>query len=230
LLTALSSLRDASRSSVVANSPSPVAAASLNLRIAVFSDDLTALLRRRRFSFCLLRLICDLMFATRQPRPGSSDWCFRARNDSASDARRVRLPGANRSDQNAPSTPWRRRVYALSAPRGGWTAPRSGAYAIGTCRPAASIPIGRRYEQHAMVLSVPVAPLAQLAEQRTLNPRVRGSSPWRRTRDQGSDLVVLPGSEPFSHPQWTHVGSMWDLQFQNRDLAPVGLRSVGYGT
>jgi hypothetical protein len=29
------------------------------------------------------------------------------------------------------------------------------------------------------------APLAQLAEQRTLNPRVRGSSPWRRTR---SDL------------------------------------------
>ena len=25
------------------------------------------------------------------------------------------------------------------------------------------------------------APLAQLAEQRTLNPRVRGSSPWRRT-------------------------------------------------
>src|SRR3954471_24718340 len=27
----------------------------------------------------------------------------------------------------------------------------------------------------------PLAPLAQLAEQRTLNPRVRGSSPWRRT-------------------------------------------------
>jgi hypothetical protein len=27
------------------------------------------------------------------------------------------------------------------------------------------------------------APLAQLAEQRTLNPRVRGSSPWRRTRN-----------------------------------------------
>jgi hypothetical protein len=26
-----------------------------------------------------------------------------------------------------------------------------------------------------------LAPLAQLAEQRTLNPRVRGSSPWRRT-------------------------------------------------
>src|SRR5437762_8748022 len=43
---------------------------------------------------------------------------------------------------------------------------------------------------------------------RTLNPRVRGSSPWRRTRDQGSDLVVLPGSEPFSCPLWTVVCSM----------------------
>ncbi len=34
----------------------------------------------------------------------------------------------------------------------------------------------------------------------TLNPRVRGSSPWRRTRDQGSDLAVLPRPEPFSCP------------------------------
>src|SRR6185437_9106479 len=33
-----------------------------------------------------------------------------------------------------------------------------------------------------------LAPLAQLAEQRTLNPRVRGSSPWRRTR---IELVLL---------------------------------------
>jgi hypothetical protein len=33
------------------------------------------------------------------------------------------------------------------------------------------------------------APLAQLAEQRTLNPRVRGSSPWRRTHD---DLGFSP--------------------------------------
>ena len=36
---------------------------------------------------------------------------------------------------------------------------------------------------------VAIAPLAQLAEQRTLNPRVRGSSPWRRTR---TDLGFLP--------------------------------------
>jgi hypothetical protein len=37
----------------------------------------------------------------------------------------------------------------------------------------------------ATITGVLLAPLAQLAEQRTLNPRVRGSSPWRRTR---SDL------------------------------------------
>src|SRR5690242_10683737 len=35
-----------------------------------------------------------------------------------------------------------------------------------------------------------LAPLAQLAEQRTLNPRVRGSSPWRRTR---TDLPLSSG-------------------------------------
>ncbi len=40
-----------------------------------------------------------------------------------------------------------------------------------------------------------IAPLAQLAEQRTLNPRVRGSSPWRRTRpDLG---FSRPGSSFF---------------------------------
>src|SRR5690606_2747133 len=72
LLTALSSLREASRRSTVAVSVSPACAASWNLRIAVFSDDLTDLLRSRRFSFCRLRLICDLMFATRQPRLGCS--------------------------------------------------------------------------------------------------------------------------------------------------------------
>ena len=41
------------------------------------------------------------------------------------------------------------------------------------------------------------APLAQLAEQRTLNPRVRGSSPWRRTR---SDLVCLPSPASSERP------------------------------
>src|SRR6266511_1321668 len=52
LLTALSSLREASRSSSFASSASPAALAVLNLRIAVFNDDLTALLRTRRFSSC----------------------------------------------------------------------------------------------------------------------------------------------------------------------------------
>jgi hypothetical protein len=41
------------------------------------------------------------------------------------------------------------------------------------------------------------APLAQLAEQRTLNPRVRGSSPWRRTR---SDLGFYRPRSFFSCP------------------------------
>src|SRR4029453_12576969 len=50
LLTALSSWRDAARSSAVALSASPAWLASLSLRIAVFSDDLTDLLRSRAFS------------------------------------------------------------------------------------------------------------------------------------------------------------------------------------
>jgi hypothetical protein len=41
--------------------------------------------------------------------------------------------------------------------------------------------------------------------QRTLDPRVRGSSPWRRTHDQGSELVFLPGSE-LSH---VYCGRSW---------------------
>src|SRR5205085_11738027 len=42
------------------------------------------------------------------------------------------------------------------------------------------------------------APLAQLAEQRTLNPRVQGSSPWGRTKkplqDKGNRLPRRGGS------------------------------------
>ena len=45
--------------------------------------------------------------------------------------------------------------------------------------------------------SVLNAPLAQLAEQRTLNPRVRGSSPWRRTR---SDLGFYHSRSFFTCP------------------------------
>src|SRR5215470_1970771 len=71
LLAALSRLAHAVRMASVAPATSPASAASRNLRTAVFSDDLTALLRWRAFSFCLLRLIWDLMFATRKPRSGS---------------------------------------------------------------------------------------------------------------------------------------------------------------
>ena len=61
--TALSSLRDAYAAASCAFATSPVATASRVRRIAVFSSDLYALLRRRAFSFVLMRLICDLMFA-----------------------------------------------------------------------------------------------------------------------------------------------------------------------
>ena len=57
LLTALSSLRDASCSAVRAASRLPASAASRKRRIAVFSDDLTLLLRSRAFSLVPIRLI-----------------------------------------------------------------------------------------------------------------------------------------------------------------------------
>lgn len=44
---------------------SPVASESRNLRTAVLMDDRTDLLRRRAFSLVLIRLIWDLIFATR---------------------------------------------------------------------------------------------------------------------------------------------------------------------
>src|SRR5271169_790051 len=74
LLAALSRSRVAARMAAAAASASPASAASRNLRTLVFSVDLTALLRCLAFSFCLLRLICDLMFATRKPRLGYLIW------------------------------------------------------------------------------------------------------------------------------------------------------------
>src|SRR3954453_16866676 len=65
LLAALSSSLVALRSAVVAAAESPLSAASRNRRTAVFSSDFTALLRSRRSSLVRLRLICDLMLATR---------------------------------------------------------------------------------------------------------------------------------------------------------------------
>src|SRR3984957_21143137 len=92
LLAALSSLTDAARMASVAASTSPASAASRNLRTEVFSSDLTALLRCRAFSFCLFRLIWDLMFATRnaslesgrESRRASARRCARGHEESSS--------------------------------------------------------------------------------------------------------------------------------------------------
>jgi hypothetical protein len=64
LEAALSSSRDATWAYSAALTASPAEAASRNRRTDVRSDDLTALLRWRAFSFVLFRLIWDLMFAT----------------------------------------------------------------------------------------------------------------------------------------------------------------------
>src|SRR5690606_11947129 len=43
-------------------------------------------------------------------------------------------------------------------------------------------------------------PLAQLAEQRTFNPRVQGSSPWRPTTPRvGRDVSATLGRPPMVH-------------------------------
>src|SRR3954467_5553600 len=65
LLAALSSSLVALRSAVAAVAVSPLSAASRKRRTAVFSSDFTALLRSRRRSLVRVRLICDLMLATR---------------------------------------------------------------------------------------------------------------------------------------------------------------------
>ena len=67
LADGLVELAAAARWAAVAFSTSPAATASRALRIAVLSEDLTALLRRRAFSLVLIRLIWDLMFATKEP-------------------------------------------------------------------------------------------------------------------------------------------------------------------
>src|ERR1700730_7310621 len=93
LLAALSSCRQATRSATPASSVLPDSAVSRNLLMDVFSEDLTALLRSLAFSFCLLRLIWDLIFATRKPRSrsvraGQADQAGETDND-------VHVPGKN---------------------------------------------------------------------------------------------------------------------------------------
>src|SRR6478752_4522602 len=61
---ALSRLRDAAASSTCAAALSPASAALRTRRTAVFSADLTDLLRRRAASLVRMRLIWDLILAT----------------------------------------------------------------------------------------------------------------------------------------------------------------------
>src|SRR5262245_1310367 len=104
LLAALSRLCDAVRIATVAASTSPASAASRNLRTEVFSEDLTALFRCRAFSFCLLRLIWDLIFATRKPRSGSGSRRW-ARADFAPAAAPRTPGGAQHSDEEGYPNP-----------------------------------------------------------------------------------------------------------------------------
>src|SRR6478735_5055940 len=75
LLTALSSFFEAVLRAPAAASLSPEAVASRTLRTHVRSSLLTALLRSVRVAFVLMRLSCDLMFATLMVSFVRSDGC-----------------------------------------------------------------------------------------------------------------------------------------------------------
>jgi hypothetical protein len=88
--------------------------------------------------------------------------------------------------------PGRRRSWGGSsaADRVPWY-PARGAAAATARRRGRGWPTVTAAGSDAVTITGLLAPLAQLAEQRTLNPRVRGSSPWRRTRP---DLSLFPFS------------------------------------
>src|SRR6476659_7944929 len=71
LLAALSSWRDAVLIASWAAARSPASAASRKCRTAVLRDERTLLLRRRAASLVRIRLIWDLMFATKASTFGS---------------------------------------------------------------------------------------------------------------------------------------------------------------
>src|ERR1700753_620430 len=103
LETALSGLREATCSAAVAASTLPDSTASRNLRTWVRSSDLTALLRWCAFSFCLLRLICDLMFATRKGPHSLSVKVFGDRHRPRSVPRREPAEERGRVAEGSPS-------------------------------------------------------------------------------------------------------------------------------
>ena len=73
-----------------------------------------------------------------------------------------------------------------------------------------------------LLASTRYAPLAQLAEQRTLNPRVRGSSPRRRTGETPSDLGVLAVARALGSFWWAVVGAWWERRAQDRPMCGRG--------
>ena len=106
LLAALSRARVASRASSWAFAASPASAASRNLRTEVFRADLTDLLRRRAASLVRLRLIYDLIFATKllrlryAGRASNRSVVGHARVEHA--ARHARVPGRGSPGQIRP--------------------------------------------------------------------------------------------------------------------------------
>src|SRR5215470_6471665 len=139
LLAALSSARDAARSATAAFSLSPASAASRNLRMDVFSADFTDLLRWRRFSFCLIRLIWDLIFATREPRRFSLSDSVRAARYSTGRGEPGYQPPARPPKRRRRAVACRGAAAAGGAPRYGgqacdgpaWWRPVSGVAASG---------------------------------------------------------------------------------------------------
>ena len=98
---AWSSLRVAAFANSCACSVSPASAASRKRRIDVFNAERTDLLRSCAASVCLLRLICDLMFATGQASvPAIMGWSiWVVVNARPGRTRLLRLPAAFRADK-----------------------------------------------------------------------------------------------------------------------------------
>src|SRR5665811_1900199 len=90
---ALSSFLVASAASDFASSVLPAATASLKRRTDVLSAERTDLLRSRASSFCRLRLICDLIFATRQACSFGSMWIASAHQRARRLTLSVKRPG-----------------------------------------------------------------------------------------------------------------------------------------
>ena len=109
-------------------------------------------------------------------------------------------PGlASRGSSRATAAQRHRAVGSARATAAGPTA------LLSQASPVVSNPI-RMARRSLLTSACSQAPLAQLAEQRTLNPRVRGSSPWRRTR---TDLGFYKNQVIFSCPFCPHVCSMF---------------------